>query len=331
MVDSDGFIVGFNLKYDLHWLKRYGVDVSRCHIWDCQLFEFINKNQSTPFPSLNDVAAYYGVGVKDDEVAKYWEAGIDTDRIPPEVLHKYLRGDLDLTYQVYLAQREVFKTYSLQRQNLIKLHMHDLMVLKEMEFNGTKIDLEGLDKAARLSQTELQQTEDSLRRWTGDFKHFNFDSVDHVSCLLYGGTVSVDVAEPYEHTYLSGPRAGTTVTRNKWSVETRTYPRLVEPLEKSELKKEGYWSTDEKWLGKLKNKREVKELVTLLLKRSELEKLIGTYYIGLPKLLETMDWKESLLHGQLNQCVAVTGRLSSSKPNMQNFDKGVNQYVVTRF
>ena len=42
------------------------------------------------------------------------------------------------------------------------------------------------------------------------------------------------------------------------------------------------------------------------------------YYRGLVDLRVKMNWPFGKLHGVLNQCVAKTGRLSSTKPNLQN-------------
>ena len=44
-----------------------------------------------------------------------------------------------------------------------------------------------------------------------------------------------------------------------------------------------------------------------------------------------MNWETNVLHGQLNQCVARTGRLSSSKPNLQNFDGEIKQLFGSRY
>ena len=73
------------------------------------------------------------------------------------------------------------------------------------------------------------------------------------------------------------------------------------------------------------------ELLNILLTRATLEKRRSTYYIGLTKLIDTMKWKHNTIHGQLNQCVAKTGRLSSSKPNLQNFDGEIKTLFTTRY
>ena len=48
-------------------------------------------------------------------------------------------------------------------------------------------------------------------------------------------------------------------------------------------------------------------------------------------LREKMNWSEGMLHGNLNQCVARTGRLSSTKPNLQNISGDMKGVFGTRF
>jgi DNA polymerase I-like protein with 3'-5' exonuclease and polymerase domains len=107
--------------------------------------------------------------------------------------------------------------------------------------------------------------------------------------------------------------------------------RLVEPPRGSELKKEGYYATDEPTLRSIKCNREARRRLDLLLERAESSKLIGTYYRGIPELIEEMGWPSNSIHGQFNQCVAATGRLSSSRPNLQNFAKVVGSLLRSRY
>ena len=59
---------------------------------------------------------------------------------------------------------------------------------------------------------------------------------------------------------------------------------------------------------------ETYELPSLILEYRELEKLKSTYTDALPLLIGA----DGRLHGQLNQTITTTGRLSSSNPNLQN-------------
>lgn len=100
-------VVGFNIKFDLHWMRRLGFNVSNWRIWDCQIAEYMLSSQQNKYPSLNATAESYGLGSKLDVISEeYWEKGIDTDEIPINILEDYLKQDLELTYQVYLKQLE---------------------------------------------------------------------------------------------------------------------------------------------------------------------------------------------------------------------------------
>ena len=327
-IDSVSILVLFNGKFDLHWLRRYGIKFEHKLVWDCQLAEFILGNQLNRFPSLAGTSTRLGLPSKgNDFAAKYWDKGIDTPNIPLRELIPYLEGDLEDTEQVYLKQ--LVEVEQAGKMDLVKLHNADLLVLEEMEANGIQFNWEGMVSRSQELHQKLDDTIAKLQTYCSSWSHFNWASGDHLSCLLYGGTINVDEPTPYEHTYLSGPKRGTTETRNKWQVVSRTYPRLVEPIEGSSLKKDGYWSTDE---GTLKQLKGVTELVDLLLAKAEYTKLLSTYYDGIPKLFEEYDWEPGgAVHGQLNQVTVVTGRLSAEKPNQQNFVAEINDYIISRF
>lgn len=319
-------IVGFNLKFDLAWLARYGIDLSDKRIWDCQLCEFLERNQSEPYPSLGEALSRRGLPPKSDYIEKtYWDIGIDTPDIPSGELEEYLTNDLEITEALYLDQN---RTLPESKRALFRLGCEDLKVLLEMERNGLLFDFEAMAQERQRLADSLAACDVELAKYTDNWPHFNPDSGDHLSCLLYGGTVSVDIAIPYEHTYKTGKKAGVTEIRNRWETITKTYPRLVEPIPRTELKKAGFWSTDESVLRKTRGQ---KKLVKLLLQRSKIEKLIGTYFDGIPAHLVKYDWQDGLIHGTFNQCVAVTGRLSSEKPNQQNFPEEISGYIASRF
>lgn len=325
---TDSLLIGFNIKFDLHWLKRYGIDFSSCKIWDCQLVHFILTNQQFPYPSLNAVAMYYGLEQKLDVVAtEYWDNGIDTPDVPRDVLEAYLEQDLRLTQQVYLKQKEAVAAAPAALQNLIALHNMDLMVLEEIEANGIKFDESECLVLAMELENKIKAIDEDLLNYV-NIDGFNFNSGDHLSSLLYGGTLNFPRKEVIG-VYKGGSRKGE--EKLGWVDYYHTFHTLVQPLKGSELKKEGFYATNEQTLKSLKPSKDAKHLIEMLLERAELEKRRGTYYQGLPNLRKEHDWELNTLHGQLNQCVARTGRLSSSRPNMQNFDKEIKNLFYSRY
>ena len=326
-IDDSEILVGFNIKFDLHWIRKYRLNFIDKRIWDCQLVHFILTGQQNPYPSLNSVAEYYGLGSKLDVVAtEYWANKIDTPNIPKDILENYLEQDLNLTKQIYFKQLEELK----QNPSLIKLislHNQDLLVLQEMEFNGLLFN----EEKSNVLAEETEQHVDKLDNFLFQFHNcpgFNPSSNDHLSAFLYGGFISLRRRVACG-VFKTGSKSGQ--VKERWEEYQVEFPRLFTPLKGSELQKEGFWSTDEATLKSLKGSWKAREAREILLFRSTLEKRLTTYYRGLTNLIKEMNWETNVLHGQLNQCVARTGRLSSSKPNLQNFDGEIKQLFGSRY
>lgn len=316
----------FNAKFDLHWYRKLVYTLPQ-RVWCCQLAEFILDRQAKRFPSLEETAVKYGLGHKIDIVkTEYWEKGIDTDAIPQDVLSEYACQDVDLTYQVYLKQLAQFELRP-GLYKLFKLLCLDLLVLEEMEWNGLVYD----EQLCKQKELEIDHKIQAIQtKLAAIYPHLtiNFNSGDQLSAFLYGGVI---VEEYKEHIgfFKGGLKAGQPKFKN--AIREHVLPRLVQPLKNSELKKEGYFSTDEATLRKLKGTKKTKQIIEWLLELSKLEKLNGTYYRGIPAINKEMNWASNKLHGQFNQVVAATGRLSSSKPNLQNFAGECEDILVSRF
>jgi len=335
-------LVGFNLKFDLSWAARHGIyPPDRIRVWDCQLAEFILTGQKGSYPSLDECCAKYNLGTKDDKIAEYWKMGICTEFIPKEELEFYNNLDVDLTYKLYLAQKAVMTEAQLK---LLMVAGLDLLVLAEMEQNGVKFD-------TKLCTTKAEETKERLEALTKELLAYsptpdiNLDSGQHLSCLLYGGKFEIDYVTQETAYYkgnskATGAKKGDAYEKSVHTLIVFDCPSLFTPLPKSEtkLKKKltsgeeiTIYVTNEDTLKQLKCKGQYqRKLVQLLLERAELAKLLDTYYSALPTLLEEMEWGD-VLHPTYNQCVARTGRLSSSRPNAQNFSKDVDELLISAY
>lgn len=107
---SASLVVGFNLKFDLHWIRRIGCNLDNIKaVWDVQLAYFMLNCQNKPYPSLNEVTEEYGFDQKIDGIKnEYWDKGIDTDAIPKDVLHEYVAKDVELTEDCFKHQYKLF-------------------------------------------------------------------------------------------------------------------------------------------------------------------------------------------------------------------------------
>jgi DNA polymerase I-like protein with 3'-5' exonuclease and polymerase domains len=128
-------------------------------------------------------------------------------------------------------------------------------------------------------------------------------------------------------------KTGAKVGQPRYKIVTHEYefPRQFEPIKGSELKKDGYYATDEQTLKRLRGTKETKRFLGLLDKRAKLEKLRGTYYEGFPKKIAEMGWRDDIIHASYNSCVAVTGRLSSTQPNCQNIPPEGKRLCISRY
>jgi len=317
-------VIAFNAKFDLLWNKKLGFESPKA-VWCVQLAEYMLDRQK-PYPSLEETAKKYGLSSKLDVVKlEYWDKGIDTEHVPVEILSEYCRQDVELTYQVFIRQRLQFESRpALYR--LFKLACQDLLTLVEMEWNGLKYD-EQLCKYRVADCHALRDNVLSLLSAVYPGVPINFGSNDQLSAFLYGGTI-VETVKQADGFYKSGAKKGQVKYVNK-DIE-HTLPRMVQPLPKSEMGKENVFSTAEGTLKKLKGPF-AKKYIPLIQQLSKVDKLIGTYYEGLPALNKEMDWEQGYLFPNYNQCVTQTGRLSSSKPNGQNLAGDISDIIVSRY
>lgn len=327
-LDKATLLIGQNIKFDLHWLRRELGFIPKVPIWELQNAEFLFSNQQWKYPDLDTMCKNYGIGEKISTIEeKYWSKGIDTDQIPLLELVEYGLHDVELTWKVFLHQVEKFKTTQQSKFALFRLLCNDLLILQEMEYNGILYDeIDSLTKAEEIKSSILS-IENKLNE-LAETCILNYNSGDDISILLYGGTKTKEIKFPIGF-YKTGTKVGQ--PRYKIIREDIIFPRIIKPLQGSELSKEGFFATNIPTLLSLKATGKAKKIISLLLERSALEKINGTYLKGIPKKREEMNWPVGKIHTSLNQCVASTGRLSSTKPNTQNLADLAKYYCISRY
>lgn len=134
-----GFIVAHNAKFELQWLRRCGLDLRSVLAYCTQLGQWVlDGNTGLGQRSLNAVAKRYGLGTKDDLVARLIDAGVCPSSIRRDWLLKYCRQDVDLCHAVFLIQVAQLA----KRQQLHLAHVRNLTcsVLADIEFEGMTLD-----------------------------------------------------------------------------------------------------------------------------------------------------------------------------------------------
>ena len=330
--------VGVNIKFDFNYIKRRGIHVEPEEVWDCAIAEHILSGQKSILPSMDRMCQLYELPDKNGGLEEYWNAGVSTEDIPIEIVREYNKDDIRRQRAIYyrqLTDERLTRTSNLGR--LILADGSDLLALSNMECNGIKYDMSESRRLNDELRLELRQ----LDEWFYELaktEEINLSSGDHLSAFMFGGTLEFTSTELITEVFKSGPRKGEARVYNK-TVDRRfvNFPGFFNPIPGTELKKsqkEGapkVYSTSEEVMVQLKCRSKIqKTILEKLERRAFLEKVTSTYLEAFPKLIDDMEW-EGYLHGSFNQTIAATGRLTSSKPNLQNTAPLADQMLITRF
>jgi DNA polymerase I-like protein with 3'-5' exonuclease and polymerase domains len=322
-------VCGCNISFDLLYLYKENPEfktwVQNNKLWDIQLAEYIITGQRSKFASLDELSSKYGLPLKDDKIKKYFEAGLGADKIPRHDLQLYLVGDLSNTLEIAKKQYEVAKD---QKQlALIESQMDALHATTEMMFNGLFIDKDRLNQytvevvnsfvTSKLDLESLAAVDDinSPKQWSQYF---------------FGGTKKTKTKE-LVGLYKNG--------KNKYKLVDKevSIPAKVSyvPDKDKVSEKTGQVSVDDvvlKEISEHTTDASVKTTVEKLLSYRELSKQLSTYVTGLSNHIIDHPIGGGFIHGKLNHTATVTGRLSSTSPNLQNISNNpIKQIFKSRF
>lgn len=159
------FIVAQNAKFELQWLIRMGIDISRILVYDTYLADYVIAGNRGWDLDLDSIATRYGVATKHG-LGKIWMAsGVCPSDWPSSVLLEYGLGDTRNERDIFLKQRQKLKELNL----LPVLYTRCLTttVLADIETRGVFLDeprvrAEYAAVTARLAELEL-----AINRQTG--------------------------------------------------------------------------------------------------------------------------------------------------------------------
>jgi DNA polymerase I-like protein with 3'-5' exonuclease and polymerase domains len=330
------WLVGQNIRFDLAYLrKHYPIEYELWlqgggRIWDTQTVEYLITSQQTKMVSLDKLAEKYGGTLKDDRVKEYWQAGIDTPDIPDEVLVPYLEQDVLNTEKVFLAQAKQVRELGMTK--LVLSQMDAMLATAEMQWNGMRFDKEkALAEASILRDTAAGLRAKLTEAMTVYHPHIqdpNPMSNEQISLVLFGGVVFIDEQLPVLENgepvrYKSGARKDEIKTK-KQAVPYGAAGFGIKTKEENATTKKGIYQVGDNILNdiiKAHKGKPVAEFCMDVLQLRAIEKDLTTYFIGLSDLT----WHDGYIRGEHNHCVTVTGRLSSSKPNMMNISNKVRE------
>lgn len=334
--ESADVVVGFNVKFDLHWFRWLTGKTFNKRVWDVQLAEFVASGQQFSFDSLDAACERYGLPRKPDLVKEYWKKGISTEHVPINMLEEYNIHDVVSTYNLYQLQQQLLDD---KQKTLVYLEGEDLKTLQVAEYAGMKFDVSQASITVSALRDEVVSIKESLKEFIpSDATDFNWNSGNQLSALLYGGTITYDYAISEPAVYKSGAKLGQSYTKNTQHTKPVSFlgyftahpDKEVAKTKADPTAKVRFYQTDAPTLLSLKAKtREQKDLLDKLFSLSGKSKACEMIE-SLLKINEEQNWN-GFLHGQFNQNVAVTGRLSSSRPNLQNTDENIDNLLVSRY
>ena len=319
-------LCGHNLSFDLLYLYKTFPELKsklQTHrIWDTQLAEYILTAQRSKFSSLDELAVKYKLPLKDDKISKYFKAGLGADKIPEEELTPYL--EQDVTNTVAIAQKQYEQAVQQGQVALIESQMEALHATTEMMFNGLYIDIDRLNKYTVEVVDSYVSVKLDLEKLTKDYVE-DINSPKQWSQFFFGGKKRVKVKEAVG-LYKNGNTKYKLVEK---TVAIKPFIDYVPDPEKVSAKT-GQVSVDDYVLNDmLKHTFDAKtiQIINGLLKYRELSKQLSTYVQGLSKHVIN-----NYIHGKLNHTATVTGRLSSTNPNLQNISNNpIKQIFTSRF
>lgn len=313
------YLVGQNFKFDLLWLWHIPALRKWIHdggkIWDTQLAEYLLSGQSHLYPSLDELSLKYGGTQKDDFVKQQFATGVGSELIDLDILSTYAKGDVNNTELIFLKQ--VQQARSKNCVKFITAHMDFLLATTEMEYNGLHVDKFAAPPIRQQLVSKLKDLDQYLpQEVRGKFK---WSSHDHLSCLLFGGTIEDKVVRE-SLTYKSGKKLGQTY--NKYDKFVYTFKRQVRPKTEWMGVKKGFYSTSVKILECI----DLPVCADVLYNR-KIVKQINTYIDALPLLVQP----DNKIHHSLHHVGTATTRLASSNPNLQNLPRGSTSAVKELF
>lgn len=181
-IESADFAVAHNTAFELGWLNRGGWEIHN-KLWYCTMVgEKVRAgNRAWMRVNLADTATRYGVTAKDDRIAPYWSAGIDTPNIPFEFLLDYCFTDVRATLEIFLQQRDYLRRNDLLRTQFGRCILTPVLV--DISSRGMALDKPAVKQEYDALVKEKAEIEDQLAVITGGI---NPRSSKQVCDFLYG-------------------------------------------------------------------------------------------------------------------------------------------------
>lgn len=327
--------------------------LDRLLAWDLQLIEYLVTGHDTKFASMKELAEKYYVSREDKDTIlnEYWSKGINTTDIPLEDLEEYLLQDLETTVGIFKPQYYAIQEAIKGNPNFLNLLIDNLkgrVATVCMQLQPFSLKLNELKKAQEEFDKKLYELEEQIEDITWDLivNHglapsgtdrgiLEFNSIPSMVRFALGEELTlssrtVTMEDGKVKRYKSGAKKGQPVLKR----ETK---EIKLPIDSNYLSSRavktttaGTVSLDEDNVDSLTNSipstlPDTSRILRAFAAYKKIQKVLSTYIVGMIKNAGCSKGgytkacnSSTVLPTTYNHCATSTGRLSSSKPNLQN-------------
>lgn len=306
-------IVGHNLAFDLKYLIKECPDLlpqlkrPNILLWDTLVAEYILNGQDHELSlTLEDTCSRYGIPfVKDATVTDIFKRGEGADKVNPAILARYLAHDVAAL--PHLFRNQLLKAKDNGQRDLLQVRMAARKALICAEYHGMAVDCDVIIKALPELTLKMADLSDGLKQpilcGDGYTTILDLTKPHQLRTFLYGGTIE-SIEKQADGLYKNGKIRYKNVKKEHiWA------PMVVS----------GTTSVDEEALEELMvgTSATITEKLKDVLEYRTLQKEVSTYCRAI------LDHQiDGMIYPNINCTVTATGRLSSSKPNIQNIKNG---------
>lgn len=230
------FLIAQNAKFELQWLMRCGLDITKVVVWDTMLAEYVFAGNRNFDLDLDSICERHGIKAKSGWIPKAIKSGICPTTLPISDVVAYCTEDVLAEKDLFLIQREKY----LSLLPVIYNRCYLTPALADIELNGMHIDAVRVAQAAKEVSTKRQETRILLEELTGGI---NPRSPKQVAAFLYD---ELKFPVPLDHNKKplltpKGNRPTDTKIISKFVAKTERQRKFLE-LKKSQGVQDAEWS-----------------------------------------------------------------------------------------
>lgn len=308
---EDVRVIGWNLKFDMHVMKRIGIDIKSTDLWDGMIMSWLCDENSANGLKENTKMIWGEMPREFTEVTglvtpeRRKENGLKANsRVPFSLVDiedgaLYAIDDAFNTFRNYVYLMDKLEEEGMEKI-YCKMYKKFLRTLYNMEERGVIVDRERLTEMKSEIKEDLEQLMYDMIEMVG--VEFNPSSNQHLAELLFG--------------YDGSKNQNDTLIDNSFKFKPET-------VTGSGMPQTGNGVLQKILKRSYSDKRRVKgqEFIKNLLSYKKLNKLYTAFILGIDELI----YPDGKVHPNCNIIGTDSGRISMSEPNLQQLPKAKDE------